>query len=60
MVEELKHLNDIKTTLSKYIIPYQVMTSWNRNSSEGFNDGIKFAIKKIDEKIKRYEKRNKK
>lgn len=49
-------LKQLIKTMKKQHIPYQVMTSWNRDRSEGYNDGVTQCIKIIERKLKKISK----
>lgn len=48
----IKMLESLKKKIGTGIIHYDTMTSWNRNTCEGYNDGLLAVIKLIDVKIK--------
>jgi hypothetical protein len=37
-------------------IPYQLMVAWNRDRSEGYNDGISTCIQILQRRLKRIQK----
>lgn len=52
-------LKNLKKKIATGIIPYQAMTSCDRNTSEGYNDGLRAVMKLIDNKLKSEVKSNK-
>lgn len=61
----MSNLKGLQKSMQNRKIHYNSMTSWNRNSSEGYNDGIDVCInvlvakqKRLTAKLKKYNYEN--